>query len=182
MQPQEPAMQAATPQQSAGVPWWLILIEGIFAIVIGLLLFSAPKMTTVVLVQFVGIYFLVAGMFKIISIFMDRSMWGWKLLAGVLGIIAGLLVLQHPLWSPFVVGSVLTIILGVEGLIIGTLGLVQAFRGGGWGMGALGVLSLVLGIILLANVWIVAIALPWIVGFFAVVGGIVAVVQAFRMK
>lgn len=165
-----------------GMPWWLVLIEGIFAAIVGLLLFSAPGMTTAVLVQFLGIYWLVAGFIRIISIFIDSDMWGWKLLAGILGVVAGLLILQHPLWSPFVVGATLIIILGLVGIIFGIIGLVQAIRGSGWGEGILGVLSIVLGCLLLANVWVAALATPWILGAFAVIGGIAAVVQAFRMR
>jgi uncharacterized membrane protein HdeD (DUF308 family) len=182
MSMQEATMKEAPAQGSMGVPWWLVLIEGIFAIILGLLFFSAPGMTTAVVVQFLGIYWLVAGMFKIVSIFLDSSMWGWKLFAGVLGILAGLLILQHPIWSPFVVAGTLVIVLGIQGIIFGVIGLVQAFQGAGWGPGLLGVLSVVLGIALLSNVWISALATPWVVGAFALIGGIAAVVQAFRMK
>jgi uncharacterized membrane protein HdeD (DUF308 family) len=54
--------------------------------------------------------------------------------------------------------------------------------GGGWGEGILGVLSIVLGALLLANVWATALAAPWVLGAFAVIGGIAAIVQAFRMR
>jgi uncharacterized membrane protein HdeD (DUF308 family) len=182
MSVQEASMKEAPVQGSMGVPWWLVLIEGIFAVILGLLLFSAPAMTSAVLVQFIGIYFLVAGMFKIISIFLDSSMWGWKLFAGVLGVIAGLLVLQHPIWAPFVLAGTLVIVIGIQGIIFGVVGLVQAFRGGGWGMGILAVLAIALGILLLGHVWIATLTTPWVVGAFALVGGIAAIVQAFRMK
>ena len=33
--------------------------------------------------QFLGIYWLANGLFNMVSIFIDRVMWGWKLLAGV---------------------------------------------------------------------------------------------------
>ena len=182
MSMQEASMKEAPMQSSTGVPWWLVLMEGIFAVILGLLLFSAPGMTTAVMVQFIGIYWLVAGIFKIVSIFLDSSMWGWKLFAGVLGMIAGLLILQHPLWSPFVLAGTLVLVLGIQGLIFGVIGIVQAFAGGGWGPGLLGGLSVILGILLLSNVWIAALATPWVIGAFALIGGIAAVVQAFRMK
>ncbi len=81
------------------VPWWLVLIQGIAGVIIGLLLLINPLKTTVFLVQFLGIYWFVSGIFGIVSIFLDKSMWGWKLFAGLLGIFAGVLILQHPLWS-----------------------------------------------------------------------------------
>jgi uncharacterized membrane protein HdeD (DUF308 family) len=182
MSMQEASMKEAPMQSSTGVPWWLVLMEGIFAVILGLLLFSAPAMTTAVMVQFIGIYWLVAGIFKVVSIFLDSSMWGWKLFAGVLGMIAGLLILQHPLWSPFVLAGTLVIVLGIQGIIFGVIGIVQAFSGAGWGPGLLGGLSVILGILLLSNVWIAALSTPWVIGAFALIGGIAAVVQAFRMK
>lgn len=166
----------------AGIPWWLILLQGIFAIILGLLLVSSPGMTTLVLVQFLGIYWLIAGVFTIVGIFLDHTQWGWKLFTGILGVLAGILVIQHPLWSTALVPTMLVIILGVVGLIFGIMGLVAAFQGGGWGPGILGVLGIVLGLILLGSPFLGAIALPLIVGIFALIGGIAAVVQAFRMK
>lgn len=176
-------MTAMTKEAEAlGVPWWLVLIEGIALIILGVLLLLSPGMTTVILVQFVGLYWLIAGIFKIVSIFMDSSMWGWKLVAGIIGILAGIIVLQHPLWSPVVVGATLVIILGIQGLIIGVVGLIQAFKGGGWGAGVLGAVSILFGLLFLFNVWAFTLSLPWAIGLLAIVGGVIAIVGAFRLK
>jgi uncharacterized membrane protein HdeD (DUF308 family) len=109
-------------------------------------------------------------------------MWGWKLVGGLIGILAGLAVLEHPLWSPLIIGATLIILLGIEGIIYGGLGLFQAFRGAGWGAGIIGIISILFGIILLANVWVAAFSLPFILGLFAIVGGIVSIVMAFRLR
>ena len=90
--------------------------------------------------------------------------------------------LDHPLWSPFVVGSVLIIILGFQGLIVGIVRIVQAFKGAGWGAGILGVISMLFGIFLLANIFIATLALPTVIGIFAILGGIIAVIMAFRLR
>jgi len=171
---------AVAPEKS--IPWWLVLLEGIFAVIIGLLLLSKPGMTTAVLVQVIGIYWFIAGILNIVSIFIDHTAWGWKLFIGILGIVAGLLIIQHPLWSTVLVPTTLIIVLGIEGLIIGAINIVRAFRGGGLGVGILGALSIIFGIILLMNPVIGAAALPWVLGIFAIVGGIVAVISAFRMR
>ena len=169
-------------KETKAVPWWLILIEGIALIILGLLWLSNPKATTLVVMQLVGLYWLIAGIFKLISIFLDHSMWGWKLFAGILGIIAGILVLQNPLWSTVIVGATLIIVLGIQGLIYGGIGIWQAFKGAGWGTGILGAISVIFGIILLANVWVAAFALPWVLGIFSLIGGIAAIVIAFRQR
>lgn len=165
-----------------GVPWWLVLIEGISLIILGLLMLASPGMSTLILIQFVGIYWLVAGIFKIVSIFMDSADWGWKLVGGILGILAGLIVLQHPLWSPLVIGATLIIILGVQGLIVGVIGLVQAFRGAGWGAGIIGAVSILIGLLLLFNVGGFTLALPWTIGLLALVGGVLSTIAAFRLR
>ena len=178
-------MTTSTAQQSSrlgGMPWWLVLIEGIALLILGLLLLSSPGMTTLILVQFVGIYWLIAGIFKIITIFMDSSGWGWKLAGGIVGILAGLIVVQHPLWAPFVLGSALIIILGIQGLIIGVIGLIQAFKGGGWGAAVLGVISILFGLLFLFNVGGFIMALPGAIGILALIGGVIAIVGAFKVK
>ncbi len=164
------------------VPWWLILIEGIALIIIGALFLINPVQTAGIAVFVLGIYWLIHGIFSLISIFIDSSAWGWKLFVGILGIIAGILVLQHPLWSPVVIGATLIIILGIQGILAGIMQLIMAFTGGGWGLAILGVISIIIGIILLANVWVATISLPWVIGIFAIIGGIIAVIQAFRQR
>jgi len=168
--------------EGSGVPWWLVLLQGIALVILGILFVISPGMTAVVAVQFVGIYWLIVGIFSIVSIFVDSSLWGWKLFSGVLGVIAGIIILQHPLWAPVVVGEVLIIILGVEGIIIGVVYLIQAFQGAGWGMGLLGAISVIIGIILLAHIWAFTIALPLVIGILALVGGVISIIGAFQMK
>lgn len=176
------ATAAASPSQEMGIPWWLVLIQGIAAVIIGILLLLYPAATLFVLIQFLGIYWMVSGIFGIVSIFIDSSMWGWKLFAGILGIIAGILILQHPIWSGLLVPTVLVFVLGIQGLIIGIVNLIQAFQGGGWGIGILGALSIVFGIILIGSPFVAALALPWVAGIFALVGGIFGIIAAFRLK
>ncbi len=168
--------------EEPGIPWWLILLEGIFALIIGVLLLTNTGMTTVVLVQVLGIYWLISGIFSIVAIFLDKTMWGWKLFTGILGIIAGFVVLDHPLWSPLVVGSVLIIFLGIQGLIVGIVRIIQTFQDAGWGAGILGVINIIFGIFLLANVFIATLALPTVIGIFAILGGIIAIIMAFRLR
>lgn len=166
----------------ADFPWWLVLIEGIALVILGILLVIKPGMASLIFVQFLGIYWLIAGIFRIISIFLDRSMWGWKLFAGILGILAGIFVLQYPVWSPVVILSTMVIILGIQGIIYGGIGLFQAFKGAGWGAGILGAVSIAFGIYLLANIGAATLALPWVMGILAIVGGVAAIVMAFRLK
>jgi len=173
---------ASAIEQPVRFPWWAVLVQGIFAIIIGILLLTYPGATTLVIVQFIGIYWLVSGIFSLVGIFMDRSMWGWKLFAGVIGILAGLAIMRHPLWSTFLLPTVLVIFLGIDGLIIGAVGIFAAFKGGGWAAGILGALSMLFGLILLFSPFIAALALPWIYGILGIVGGVAAIFAAFRQR
>ena len=125
---------------------------------------------------------MVGGIFKIISIFLDSSMWGWKLAAGILGILAGLVVLNHPLWSPLVVFGTLVVMLGIQGIIYGGISVFSAFKGAGWGAAILGVLNIIIGIYLLLNIGAATLAAPWAMAILAIVGGIAAIVMAFRLR
>src|SRR5262245_42417226 len=80
-------------------PWWLGLLGGIAAIIIGFLFLSSPAMTIAIIIQFLGFYWLFTGVLDLVSLFVDRTDWVWKVISGILGIIAGFIVINNPLWS-----------------------------------------------------------------------------------
>jgi uncharacterized membrane protein HdeD (DUF308 family) len=164
------------------LPWWLVLVEGILLALFGLLLLAAPGASLFFMVQLLGLYLFIAGIFRIIDIFIDPSSWGLKLIAGVLCLIAGLAVLRHPLWSAIAAPAGLVIIVGFLAIFEGVAGLVVAVQGGGWGMGVLSALGILFGFILVINPLIGVATLPFILGIFMLIGGVVAVGQALRMR
>jgi uncharacterized membrane protein HdeD (DUF308 family) len=164
------------------IPWWLVLIEGIASVIVGAFLLFKPGMTLILLIQVMGIFWLIGGIFRLIGIFMDKSMWGWKLVGGIIGILAGISVLSYPLWSTVMVPTVFVIAIGVQGLIMGVVTLIMAFKGGGWGPGILGALSIIFGFILLANPLAGAVVLPFVAGIYGLIGGIATIVIAFKLK
>lgn len=164
------------------VPWWLVLIEGVLLIIIGIFLLTNPASTFVTIVWVLGIYWLISGIFNIIKIFFDSSMWGWKLFAGIVGIIAGWFLIQNPIGGSVVVSATTVLLLGLFGIFIGIVNIIQAFKGAGWGTGILGVISIILGIILLANRFLFTFSLPWALGIMAIIGGIIAIFNSFRIR
>jgi len=66
---------------------------------------------------------------------------------GILGIIAGLLIMIYPYYSAILVPSLLIIFIGVWGLIIGFITLFHSMKGGGWGEAILGILTIIFGIL-----------------------------------
>ena len=165
-------------------PWWLILMGGILNIVVGILLLTAPVKTTFVLVLALGFYWIVGGIFTLVGMFVDHTAWGWKLFMGLLSIAAGTVILRYPLISAVTIPSVIVLMLGIQGVIVGIIGLIMAFKGGGWGSGILGALSIVFGVILMANFSSpgMVLTLVWVAGIFAMVGGLFQIVHAFQQR
>ena len=165
-----------------GSHWWVVLIQGIAAIILGILLLVNPASTVVVLVWFLGIYWLVTGVISLVSLLWNRSHWGWKLFTGILGIIAGLFILQYPLASALVVPTSVALVLGLLGIFMGISQLIQAFRGGGWGLGVLGVLSIILGLLLITRPLVAGLALAFVLGILLILGGILAIFASFSLR
>jgi uncharacterized membrane protein HdeD (DUF308 family) len=164
------------------LPWGLLLVEGIVVALFGLILLVAPGASLFFLVLLLGIYLFIAGIFRIVGIFLDSSSWGWKLAAGILCLVAGLAILSDPLWSTTLASTWLVILVGFLAMLQGVAGLVVAFQGGGWGMGALSVLGILFGLLLVINPLIGVATLTLILAIFMLIGGVWAVVQAFRMR
>lgn len=181
-------MTTATEVQTNQRPWWLILFEGILAVVVGAVLLWAPakyKLETYqLLVALLGVYWLIQGIFDIVAIFIDSSMWGWKLFIGLISIIAGGAILVYPIAAAVSLPKIFVLILGIWGLMYGVILLIMAFQGGGWGAGILGVLGIIFGVILMVNYTAPGMGLTmlWTAAVFGVIGGIVMIVQAFRQR
>jgi len=178
------AVQAKTNQR----PWWLTLISGILATVIGAVLLWSPAKTKVdtymLLVTFLGIWWMIQGILDIIHIFTDHSMWGWKLFIGIVSIAAGFYILSYPIASAIALPKIFVLVLGIWGLMYGFILLFMAFQGGGWGAGILGVLGIIFGLALMANYYVLGMGLSmlWTAAVFAFVGGIFMIFQAFRQR
>lgn len=171
-------------EESAANHWWLVLLQGGAILILGVLLITAPTATTAVLVVFLGVYWLISGIFSIIEIFAGdkKTHWGWLLAYGILGVAAGLVVLDHPLFATILAPTVLVFGLGILGVTMGILSLVGALKGGGWGAGILGCLNLIFGVILLTSPLVATFVLPLISGIFALIGGVGLMVWSFKFR
>lgn len=176
----------STQNVSANSRWGVPLVMGILAVVIGLLLISHPAETSIWIAWLVGIYWFVGGVMYLVMMALDPTQWGWKLALGLLGIFAGVVVMDamsdKPLLATIGLASIYVLILGIQGVIYGIVQVVHGFKGAGWGTGILGALSVVLGALLVTNAVEAALVLPWAFGLLAIVGGIAAIVLAFRLK
>ena len=163
-------------------PWWLVLLQGVFAAILGILLLIEPAATLVFLVQVLGFYLFLEGILRIVTIFIDSSLWGLKLVIGIFGIIAGIVVLNHPVLSAIAIPTYIVYVVGFLAIFEGVGGLIHAFKGGGLGARLLGILAIIFGLILVLNPLIGLLALPFVLGGVMLVGGIAAIATSFRLR
>jgi uncharacterized membrane protein HdeD (DUF308 family) len=172
---------AISPQQSN--IWWVFLLQGVMAIILGLMFLTAPGETLVAVVTFLGFYWLITGMLALVRVFVDRSVpWVWSLLTGIVGILAGIFVLHHPLLAALTVPTALVIILGVQGFIMGVLDIIGGFKGGGLGSFILGVINILVGLLLLGSPLAAALAVPLVFGILLLIQGVGLIIWAFRVR
>jgi uncharacterized membrane protein HdeD (DUF308 family) len=160
-------------------PRWLSIVLGVLSIIVGVLLLRNPGTTLLALAIVLGIYFIIVGIVSIIGVFTGgRSNKWWKLIGGILAIIAGVMLLGNQVIGAAALGTAFNLTVGVLAIIAGVTLLVDGFRGGGCLSIILGVLSTVLGFVFVLNPWSGLPILPLILGWLAILVGVVTIVGA----
>lgn len=162
-------------------PWWLVLLEGLAALIIGLYLIISPAKTILFLVQILGWYWLITGILTLIFLFMDRTDMIWKIVSGILGIVAGLVILAYPMYSAVLLPASLILLVGVLGICFGAISLFWALKAG-WGAAIMGVLSILFGLILLGSPYIGIVMLVYFLAGLGIIGGLFTIYMAFKMR
>ena len=157
----------------------LLLFGGMISLILGILLFTRTGATLSVVMLLVGLSWFIWGIFSLLSIFIDKGEWGWRLFGGVIGIAAGWLVLSNPVASTVAVPAVLAVVLGVFGVLVGIAALISAFQGEGWGVGIFGAISIVIGLLMMFNSVVSAGVLLILVAILLVVQGGIGIVMSF---
>ena len=163
--------------------WWVFLLQGIAGVALGLLLVTEPGATTIAIVTFLGFYWLIMGIFALVRVFVDQSVpWIWSLLVAMVGILAGLSVIKHPLLAAIGVPTAIVVIIAIQGMVMGGLEFISAFRGAGAGSFILGTIYIVISLLLLAKPIAAAIAVPLVFGVLLLVQGIALIALALRAR
>lgn len=155
-------------------------VIGVVALVFGSLLLFWPEKSAVVAAVIFGIYFLIVGIVRLGSgIFTSRVGGGYRLLNILLGLlvtVAAIFILREPSLGVAILG----LLVGLAWIIDGVAALVTVSQDGSKWFGILfGVLSIVAGVIVLFVPESAIAVLIAIGGIFLLIGGIVALVQAF---
>jgi uncharacterized membrane protein HdeD (DUF308 family) len=174
---------AALDRQQAPSAWWIFLLQGIAAILLGLMLLTNPGATLVALTTFLGFYLLITGVLALVRVFVDPSTPRlWSILSGIVGILAGVFVLNHPLLAAVTVPTLLIIILGFEALSMGVFEIIRGFQGGGVGAFILGVINALIGLLLLGRPTAAALAVPFVFAMLLLIEGVGLLIWAFRVR
>jgi uncharacterized membrane protein HdeD (DUF308 family) len=181
------AAKTQAPPQSQR-PWWLTLVIGIAAVVVGgILLFGSltnQLRAYLLLVQLLGIWWLVDGIMNIVQLFTDRHQWGWKLLLGIVSIIAGAWILIYPVYAGLALPSIFVLMLGIWGVVEGVTLFVMAFKGGGGAHAILGIFAIFFGLILIAAYTVPGAGLMfvWVAAIGAFLGGFFVIYRALKQR
>ena len=163
----------ATP---ANPPGWMLMLRGAIAIVFGVLAIVWPGLTLLVLVGLFAAYALLGGIVSIAAAFRLRPVerkWWLPLLLGVISVAAGI----YAMLAPPVTALVLVLLMAVNAILTGALDIAMAVRlrrtmRGHWLLLLGGVVSILFGVLVVAAPGAGALALVWLISFYAILTGV----------
>lgn len=154
--------------------WLLMILRGILAIIFGFLALIWPEITLAVLIILFGIYVILEGILALAASFRRRmdKYWWVLFLEGIAGIGVGLFAF---IW-PSLTAIILIIFIAVWAVLTGILEIVASIQlhkeiSGGVVLGIAGVLSILLGILLMLNPGVGILAVVWLIGIYAILFG-----------
>jgi uncharacterized membrane protein HdeD (DUF308 family) len=166
--------------------WWQVAVRGLIALIFGIMLLAWPEVSLFIFAILFGAFAFVDGIFTLVAAVNYKAGAGqrtWLFVRGILGIIVGIITF---FW-PAITMLALVLLIGAWALIAGIMELNFAFRavkerGAKWLFAISGILSIILGILLLVSPIAAAIAVIWVIGAYAVIVGIVLIVLGFRLR
>jgi uncharacterized membrane protein HdeD (DUF308 family) len=166
--------------------WWTLALRGVAAILFGLVSFMLPGLSLLALVTLYGVYAVVDGAFNLVLAVRGRRTgrrWGSLVFQGVASIAAGVLTFVWPGITAFA----LLFVIAFWALVSGVAQVAAAIRlrkqiRGEWLLALTGMLSIALGVLLIAFPGAGALALVfWIAGYAVVIGGLLLAL-AFKLR
>jgi len=166
--------------------WWVFLLRGIFAVILGIVAFARPASTLYALVVIWGAYAVAEGVMALWAGIADdghRQTRSFLVIAGIAGVLAGI---GAWLWPGLTAVILLGIIAGWS-IIRGIFEMAAAIAlrkviENEWLLLAAGALSVLFGLILIARPGVGLVALVWMIGVYAFVNGVLLVMLAFRLR
>lgn len=165
--------------------WPLVATRGAFALLFGLFALIWPAATVLVLAILYGVYALIDGVGGVMQAFRggDTAMRVAYGLLGLLGIVAGIVVL---VW-PGITVLLLATLVGIWAIVTGVMEIIAAIRlrkqiEGEAFLILAGAISVLAGILIVINPIAGAFGIALLVGIYALLYGIMLLVLAFRLR
>jgi uncharacterized membrane protein HdeD (DUF308 family) len=169
------------------VAFWVTLIRGILAISLGTALLIQPDKPLPMLGNFMGMYWLLAGVMSLRWGASGERARGFPVLAGVIGVLAGLGMLSRSLAPSYVAEEIFFSLLGLVILLTGLLHIFGGFKTSPhqareWSSFLLGLFEVILGLMLVVSpltrdIWVYLAA-----GIWALIGGAILISDALRLR
>ena len=164
--------------------WWAIALRGVAALIFGVLALLLPISTLAALILLFGAYAVVEGVFNLIAALRgDASAPRWLLLLeGLVSIAAGLVTF----FLPGLTALVLLYVIAAWAIVTGVLEIATAVRlhnriTGEWWLALSGILSVVIGGLMMWAPGAGALALVLWIGAYAIVFGALLIGLSFRL-
>ena len=166
--------------------WWAIVLRGVCAVLFGVGAFVWPDSTLAVLVLLYGAYALIEGVLAVAWALVGRHPgsfpWG-VLVAGLAGVTVGIVTFLYP----GLTALALLYLIAAWAIVRGVFEIIAAFHlrkelEHEWLLALSGLLSLVLGALLVVAPGAGALAVLWWIGAFALVFGVLTIALGFRLK
>lgn len=160
----------------------IMILFGVLGVLWGILLTANPGISAATLAIFWGAFALVDGIMTLVVAFQNKEGRGWNILSGVLGILAGLIVMANPGTGLVVAGWVFGLWLIFRGVLqIALLGAGLT----GWHkffniLG--GILWAIAGVLAIVFPLTAAIASVWIIGILAIFWGVQLVFSGIALQ
>jgi uncharacterized membrane protein HdeD (DUF308 family) len=166
--------------------WWIIALQGVAAVVFGVLALVSPGITLLALVYLFAAYALVDGVLALIRGLRRGGGRGpdwWQLIHGIVGIAAGVIAFA----VPDITAYALLLVIAAWAIVSGGIELVAAYQlrdviRREWLLALDGILAILFGVLLVVFPSAGALALVWLIGAFAIVSGVILLTAAFRLR
>jgi uncharacterized membrane protein HdeD (DUF308 family) len=164
--------------------WWATVLRGLVAIALGVFAWARPDIFWASLVLVAGAYLAVDGVFAIVAAIRGETRDRWlHLLEGIVGVGAGAIIFLYP----DLAGTAIVLVIGVWAVVTGALELASAVRlreeiENEWLLGIGGVLSVGLGVLLIARPQFGQVTTTYVLGTYGIIFGIVLVLLGFRLR
>jgi uncharacterized membrane protein HdeD (DUF308 family) len=182
----EARSERGTVAQLLGRNWWILLLRGIAAIVLGILAFVWPRLTLLGLIYLFGIYALINGALAFSAASnapKGYPAFGSLIFEGALSIAGGVLAFL----LPGITAMALLVLIAVWAIATGITEIVSAIRlrkeiSNEWWLILAGVASVVFGVVLFLFPRAGLLAMVWWLGAWGIVFGILMIGLAFRVR